>query len=187
MAEVDYRRWLPELKTTTLFQDIADDDLIALLKAMAPPVVHLEVGEMMPSFVPDSFMVFLKRYPPKELAPRRFKGDLPGFEEPGFLMGEIPCLSRFMERLNRSFSPHPPRPRETPCDLLQMNPDMLLQPYGAAVAPAQSTMLRNLLGILAQKVMDVRQDLFKLRDGVDIFNLQEGDAAKLARPPASHH
>ena len=42
-------------------------------------------------------------------------------------------------------------------------------------------MMRNLLGILAQKVMDVRRDLFMTKCEVDIYNIQDGDDEKLRR------
>ena len=35
----NYRAYLKELKTTTLFQDIPDEELIALLEAMQPKIV----------------------------------------------------------------------------------------------------------------------------------------------------
>lgn len=180
MEKINYRNWLPEIKSMTLFQDIGENDLIDLLEVMAPEVIHIEVGEEFPPFNAGSFKVFLKRYPPKEQIPRRFKWDMPKHDEPGLIMGEIPCLSRFMEKLDRKFSPpHGSKPREYACDLLEMNTDMMLKYYNARVYPAQSVMIRNLMGILAQKVMDVRQDLFMSKFGVDIYNMKEGDDEKL--------
>ena len=44
----NYRAYLKELKTTTLFQDIPDEELIALLEAMQPKIVMRKAGEPMP-------------------------------------------------------------------------------------------------------------------------------------------
>lgn len=182
MPTVDYREWLPELKTTTLFQDIADDDLIALLEAMAPQVIHIEVGQYLPLDISRNFAMFLRRYPPKEQVPRRFKWDMPKFEEPGMLMGEIPYLSRYLEREGQfKRPPMRDRPRETACDILLFDVNTILDYRGDAVFSAQKTMLRNLLGILAQKVTDVREELWKLKYDVDIHNMKEGDWEKLRR------
>ncbi|MGI6490957.1 MAG: hypothetical protein GX949_02570 [Peptococcaceae bacterium] len=184
MEKINYRNWLPELKSMTLFQDIGDNDLISLLEAMVPKVIHVKAGEKLPPFNPENFRVLLKQYPPQEQTqtPRRFKWDMPKPGEPGFIMGEIPCFSRFMEQLERKFRlPHGNEPCKNACDLLEMNAEMLVKYYNADVYPAQSIMMRNLLGILAQKVMDVRRDLFMTKCEVDIYNIQDGDDEKLRR------
>jgi hypothetical protein len=183
MENQDYRAWLPELKSMTLFRDIEDKQLIALLEAMKPKITHLEPGDMFPpEFAPGTFKVFLKGYPQKELAPRRFKYDMPKFGEPGAMMGEIPSLSSFQEGLgHKELFTIKKKPLPEGCDLLDMTGEMLVAYYNEQVYPAQSIMLRNLLGILAQKVIDTRQDLFKTKYNVDIYNMQEGDKEKLTK------
>lgn len=164
----DYRAYLPELKTTTLFQDIEDDALIALLNAMQPRIIHKKVGDEMRPWDMNYFKVILKAYPAQELVPRRFKWDMPKHGEPGMMMGEIPSLSRYLEPLGRTFG-HKGKPLEKALDLLEMSGEMMTKFYSPEIAAAQGVMLRNLMGILAQKVMDVRYDLFMLREGRDVF------------------
>jgi len=41
----EYKNFLPELKSTTLFQNIEDRSLIALLEAMRPEIVRFEAGK----------------------------------------------------------------------------------------------------------------------------------------------
>lgn len=164
----NYREYLPELKTTTLFQDIEDDALIALLEAMQPRIIRKEIGDEIGPWDINYFKVILKTYPAQEMAPRRFKWDMPKHGEPGMMMGEIPSLSRFLEVLGRTFD-HKGRPMGKAMDLLEMSGEMMTRYYSSEIAVAQGVMLRNLLGILAQKVMDVRYDLFMLRDGRDVF------------------
>lgn len=178
----NYREYLPELKSTTLFQDIEDDALIAMLDAMQPKITVRKKGEMNigpmegpRNWEESTFRVILKSVPSQGLAPRRFKYDMPKFGEPGMMMGEIPALSRFPEVLEKEGKrggkmPHAPRPLDYDLYTLECSGEMLTRFYSPEIAPAQGVMLRNFLGILAQKVMDVRQELFLLRDGRDIFN-----------------
>lgn len=169
----NYREYLPELKTTTIFQDIEDEALIAMLEAMGPAIVCKKTGDMPQPMDKDKFQILLRRSDIglNDIEPRRFKYQMPRFGEPGFLMHEIPSLSRFMEALPPNRKPaHTPKPAEHDMAALEFSVDMLLNYYNAEVWPAQQMFLRNLLGMLAHKVMDVRQELFLLRDGRDIFN-----------------
>ena len=172
----NYREYLPELKSTTIFQDIADDDLIALLEAMGPKISHKKAGEGHGPLDKHDFNTFkflLRATPAPPLAPRRFKWDMPKFGEPGMMMGEIPSLSQLFKVLPRPtkmpFKGHP-KPPALDIDALEVSGEMMTKFYNERVAPAQSVMLRNFLGILAQKVTDVRQELFLLRDGIDLYN-----------------
>jgi ribosomal protein L10 len=53
--------------------------------------------------------------------------------------------------------------------MLEASGEMLVKFYNEKVAQAQGVMLRNFLGLLTQKVTDVRQEIFLLRDGIDII------------------
>jgi hypothetical protein len=169
----NFREYLPYLLSSTLFQDIEGDDLIELLETINPPIVHFKAGE--PLSTPDMshFLVTLRAIPAQNIQPRRFKYDMPKFGEPGMMMAEIPSLSRFMEFLDKK-PERPFKPRPLPFDLecLQFSGESITRFYNPKVALAQSVVLRNFLGILAQKVMDVRRELFLLKDGRDIFNLK---------------
>ncbi|MDR0549143.1 MAG: hypothetical protein LBI10_07020 [Deltaproteobacteria bacterium] len=168
----NYRDYTPELKTTTIFQGLEDEALLDLLKAMGPPIVRLKAGERLSLPEKGQFFIVLKSSPGREIEPRRFKYAMPKFGEPGMMMAEIPGLSLFMEALaKKPTPPFEPKPLESDLDCLRLTGDMAVKFYDQKVAPAQSVFLRNFLGILAQKVMDVRRELFLLKDGRDIFNL----------------
>jgi hypothetical protein len=170
----DYCEYLAELKSATIFQDIDDEALIELLETMSPEIVRLKAGEKPPLEDFRKFLIVLRSSPPREIQSRRFKYDMPKFGEPGMMMAEIPSLSRFMEFLDRPLKmpgKGPPcLPRDFELECLLCSADMMVKFYNEKVSQAQSIMLRNFLGLLAQKVMDVRSELFLLRDGVDIYN-----------------
>lgn len=169
-----YTDYLPELKTTTLFQGIADQDIIALLDAMQPAIIHVKAGDTMPEMAPAHFRMFLRATPAKELAPRAFQYDMPKFGEPGMLMHEIPALSHMGDTLaprqNGHARPfHKPHPLPYDADILEFTENAMTTFYDSAIAPAQGQLLRNFLGILAQKVNDVRHELFLIRDCRDMY------------------
>ena len=180
----NYREYLPELKSTTLFRDMTDEEIVCVLEAMQPAIIEQKAGEM-PSIRKDfqMFRMILQGDPDKEQEPRKHKYDMPKFGEPGMLMAEIPSLSRIFEDRKPGEGPggrpkdgeRPPKPEDgkgekrrpkgppikpLPCDMkfLELSGEMLTKPYGPEVSEAQGKMLRNLLGILAQKVMDVRKE-----------------------------
>lgn len=170
----NYREYLKELKTTTLFQGIDDESLIEMLETMEPRIVHVKKDGEMPIQPPEfkEFAVFLRGYPQKEIEPRRFKYDMPKFGEPGMLMGEIPSLSRMNETdrpMRHMGHPKDGHVREWDMDVMMMSGEMVTNFYNEKITNAQSKMLRNFLGILAQKVTDIRHDLFLVRDHFDIY------------------
>lgn len=165
----DYRKYLKELKSTTLFQEIEDESLIALLDAMRPEIRVWKAGQPLPP-LGDGFAVSLRIDPERPIAPRRFKYAMPKPWEPGFLMGEIPALSRLRESLPPSVRKAPPHTHGYDVEFLYFPRGMLTAVYGDGVAEAQHKLLENYLGMLAQKVCDVRRELFLLRDGRDIYS-----------------
>ena len=167
----DYRDFLPELKSTTLFQNIEDGALIALLEAMKPEIVRREAGAKgMPPIDMEKgmFCVVLKGKPLDRLEPRLDMYNMPKFNEPGMMMGEIPCLSEMNKsrapRMKfKGMPPPPPAGREQfELYLLRMSGEMLTRYYGEQHVAAQGAMLRNFLGILAQKVTDIRKEKAEL-------------------------
>ncbi|MDD5604581.1 MAG: substrate-binding domain-containing protein [Dehalococcoidales bacterium] len=162
----DYHKFLPELKSMTLFQNIGDKDLIALLEVMKPEIVQKKADDRgMPPIDLEQgmFCVVLKGKPLSQLESRLDTYNMPKFGEPGMMMGEIPCLSETLKsrapKMRFKGAP-PPRPKKETFDLymLRMSGEMLTRFYGKQYADAQGTMLRNFLGILAQKVTDVRKE-----------------------------
>jgi hypothetical protein len=165
----NYNEYLKELKTTTLFQGIADGELIALLDAMQPKIVHMKAGEK-PVMDPAYFRVILRADPEHPVEKRYFPYDMPKFGEPGMMMGEIPSLSKMFTVIKKH--PQMPKGHKPPdmnIDALELSGEMVTAFYGEKIAAAQGKMLRNFLGILAQKVTDVRRELFLLRDGTDMY------------------
>ncbi len=161
-----YRKYLPELKSTTLFQSIEDEELIALLEVMHPEIVCRKAGErgMPPIDMENGLFCFvLKGKPLDELEPRLDAYNMPGPAEPGMMMGEIPCLSEMRKsrapRIKMKGPPHGgPKNEEFDLYMLRMSGEMLTGFYGSRYSKAQGIMLRNFLGILAQKVTDVRKE-----------------------------
>ena len=114
-----YKDYLPELKSTTLFRDMTDDEILCVLEAMQPVIIEQKAGEM-PSIKKDFqvFRMILQGDPDQVIAPREHKYDMPKFGEPGMLMAEIPSLSRIFEGRNPGEGPggrpedgkRPPKP-----------------------------------------------------------------------------
>jgi molybdate/tungstate transport system substrate-binding protein len=162
----NYREFLPELKSMTLFQKIEDEELIALLEVMSPEIVCRKAGTRgMPPIDMDKgiFCVVLRGKPLDQLEPRLDVYNMPKPNEPGMMMGEIPCLSEMQRsrapKMKRKGPPHG-GPKNDTFDLymLRMSGEMITKYYGEEYSKAQGIMLRNFLGILAQKVTDVRKE-----------------------------
>lgn len=163
-----YKTYLPELKSMPLFQDIEAEALLALLDVMQPQIILVKAGGRIEEWDINNFLMVLKAVEPQEQEPRRFKWDMARGHEPGRMMWEIPSLSQFQKALGHSFKP-PFRAARYDLYLLEMSGDKLTQFYNADVAGAQSIMLRNMLGMLSQKVMDTRRSFYILLDGFDIY------------------
>lgn len=169
-----YAEFLPELKSTTLFQNIPDNDLLALLDAMNPEIAVTKAGsEDGPAVDIDNgiFCVVLKGIPLDRLEERLDVYNMPKPKEPGMMMAEIPVLSE-MRNSKRpkpagGFKPphhHAKKPVDFDLYMLRMTADMVTKFYNEDVAAAQSIMLKNFLGILAQKVTDVRKEKRALQE-----------------------
>ncbi|HZK02418.1 MAG TPA: substrate-binding domain-containing protein [Anaerovoracaceae bacterium] len=161
----DYRNFLAELKSTTLFKDIEDEALIALLEVMNPEIVLRKAGTrgMPPIDIKEGiFCVILKGKPLDQLGPRLDEYNMPQYTEPGMMMGEIPGLSKMHKsrapKMRFRGRPHVgPKREEMDLYMLRMTGEMVTKFYGEQHSQAQGIMLRNFLGILAQKVTDVRR------------------------------
>lgn len=163
---LNYQDFLPELKSMTLFQNIEEEELTSLLEVMKPEIVRREAGQYktLPIDINEGmFCVVLKGKPLELLEPRLDQYNMPKPTEPGMMMGEIPCLSE----MNKSRAPRikikgppPGGPKNDTFDLylLRMSGEMVTKYYGEKYSKAQGIMLRNFLGILAQKVTDVRKE-----------------------------
>lgn len=164
----EYKAYLAELKSMPLFRDISDDALLALLDGIQPKIILVKAGDKIETWDINNFLMVLKAGEPQELIPRRFKWDMAKGHEPGRMMWEIPSLSQFQEALGESFQP-PFRESRYDLYLLEMSGEAMTRFYNTEVAEAQSIMLRNMLGMLAQKVMDTRRSFYILLDGFDIY------------------
>lgn len=166
-----YQDFIPELMSSTLFQNIDRDSLIALLDVMKPEIVLHKTDSK--SWLPIDmengiFCVVLKGKPLEALEPRLDEYNMPKYGEPGMMMGEIPCLSEMLKsrapkrRPKGIFAGGESSPREHDLHLLLMTGEMVTKHYGEQYAKAQSIMMRNFLGILAQKVTDIRKEKSQL-------------------------
>ncbi|MBQ9014643.1 MAG: substrate-binding domain-containing protein [Firmicutes bacterium] len=167
-----YEPYLAELKSTTLFQNIPEDELLALLDAMDPEIVvktPRDLGNPGPDIKNGVFAMCLRGTPLDELQPRPDVYNMPKPHEPGMLMGEIPALSE----MTKSRAPKPKKFKfrgrgfpqlDTDEYMLRMTPEMVTKFYGEEHTHAQSIMLRNFLGILAQKVTDTRREKDAMED-----------------------
>lgn len=168
----NYRDFIIELKSMTLFQNIEDNALIALLDVMEPEIVIKKAGQtsMPPIDIENGlFCVVLKGKPLDQLESRWDIYNMPKFGEPGMMMGEIPCLSEMLKSLaprpRLIGMPHGGMPEQNyDLYLLRMSGEMITRFYGEQYMAAQSTMLRNFLGILAQKVTDIRKEKSELSE-----------------------
>ena len=176
----NYREYLPELKTTTLFQDMSDEQIITLLEAMQPAIERRKKGQVgIGEMEKGKFKMILRTDPAQPIAPRQFKWDMPQFGEPGMIMAEIPafsCMGDYLpqEKGKGNFRPpHQPRPLDFDMDLLVFTSDMITKYYDPEVSQAQGIFTRNMYGILAQKVCDVRHELFLIKNGQDMFRQKD--------------
>ncbi len=109
------------------------------------------------------FCVVLKGKPLDQLELRLDVYNMPKPTEPGMMMGEIPCLSEMLKsrapKMKMKGPPHGgPKNEEFDLYLLRMSGEMVTRFYGEQYTEAQGIMLRNFLGILAQKVTDMRRE-----------------------------
>ena len=138
-----YENYLPELRTTTLFCGLTDQEILRVLDAMHPPIKAGLPGPLSGKDgrpLPDMpFRMVLRSTPAREQAARYFKYDMPQFGEPGMLMAEIPSLSRMLDYVKPQGGP-PGGPHGHRLDFemetLEFTPEMITRPYGTEVAGA---------------------------------------------------
>lgn len=167
----DYADYLPELRKTTLFRDMDDDEIISLLKAMQPAIKSGKLQPPANGSPHTCFRMVLRTQPPREIPPRRFKYDGQPFGVPGMLIGEVlvfSCKEEFIKPTPLNIKPALPAV-DFEMETLEFTPEMLTKFYDASVSAAQGKMLRNLLGMQAQKVVDIHRDLYLERSGYDIY------------------
>lgn len=166
-----YAEFLPELRGATLFKDMTDLEILAALDAMSPPVCDGPLRPPADGAPHGAFRMVLRTDPPKQASPRRFAYDGQRRGEPGMLMGEVLVLSRkelYMRPTPLSAKPPLP-PLEGSMLTLEFTPEMLEAPCSGDAARAMSKVRRNMMGLLAQKVVDVRRELYLERSGYDMY------------------
>lgn len=171
METNEYSQYLSSLREATLFRDMEDDEILDLLSAMNPTIVHGRPTGPGSSGIHESFRMVIRSDTKPHAAPRRFKYDFPAFGEPGAMMGEILVLSekeRYLKPTPLSVKPELP-PFEGDLLCLELTAEMLTSFYGEGLACAQGKMLRNFMGMLAQKVVDTRRKLTLERTGFDMY------------------
>ena len=162
-----YAEFLPEMHYMPLFKDLSDEEIINLLEAMQPEIAVRKAGELMTPEnsmdIPNDIFCFVVRGKPLEQCREIldvYTNNPPG--EPGMMMGEIPVLSQILKskapRQKGGKPPHGNSPAAFDTYMLRFTPDQITRFYNEDVAPAQGIMLKNFLGLLAQKVTDVRKE-----------------------------
>jgi hypothetical protein len=167
----DYSEYVSSLRGTVLFVGMSDEEIAVVLNAMQPPVVSGPPSRPADGSPHRAFRIVARTDPYRKPCPGRFAYGMQGHGEPGMLMGEILVLSRkeeFMKPTPLEIKPKLPS-ISWQMEMLELTPEMITRFYGAKVAAAQGKMLRNFLGMLAQKVVDVRRELFLERSGYDIY------------------
>ena len=168
-----YRDFLPQLVTMPEFLGIEPEDIIALLEALKPEILCRKAGEeQSPDNGPDVrrnlFCIRLSGEPIPALEDRDDRYQNPGFTNCGMMMGEIPSLSCMFQ--NKSLPvkpggpkgmPKPPAPTED-VYVMRFSPELFCT-YVPEVAEAQGKMVRNFLGMIAQKVTDHRKIIAGLK------------------------
>lgn len=182
---VEYEAYAKNLVGTPLFQGMDSDEIATLLKAMSPSVRQ---GRANPNDnggrICDFQLVVSSSAPnPPEAGQAQasdggsLKNEFPysgaGFCQVGMIMGEIPAFSKKDDVVKRTpLWVKPPMPDlDWDIECLDLTPEMVCSDLGEKAAPAQRKFLRNLLGTLAQKVVNVRRDLYIERCGWDMFAL----------------
>lgn len=169
-----YAECLPELRGTTLFKSMSDVEILLALETMRPPVCEGPLRPPADGSPHKAFRMVLRTDPPKAASSRRFAYDGQKRGEPGMLMGEVLVLSKkelYLKPTPLSVKPPFP-PFEGSMLTLEFTPEMLETVCDGEAALAMAKVRRNLMGMLAQKVVDVRRDLYLERSGFDMY----GDA-----------
>lgn len=164
-----YRDFLPQLVTMPEFLGIEGEDIIKLLEAMKPELVCRKVGEEgTPDNGPDVrrnlFCIRLTGEPIPAPEDRDDRYQNPGFTNCGMMMGEIPSFSCMFQNKSLPVKPGGPGPKGMPKPpaptediwAIRFSPEQFTT-FVPEVAEAQGKMIRNFMGMLAQKVTDHRK------------------------------
>ena len=166
-----YRDFLPQLLTMPEFLGIEGEDIVALLEALKPEILCQKAGEeRTPENGPDVrrnlFCIRLSGNPIPAPDVRDDRYQNPGFTNCGMMMGEIPSFSCMFQNKSLPVKPGGPNGKmpmpPVPADdvyVMRFSPEQFTT-FVPEVAEAQGKMIRNFMGMLAQKVTDTRKMLF---------------------------
>lgn len=167
---LDYNACAKQLFGTVLFRGIHLEDIEGLLRHMKPSIRE---GRHRPDVdgIHRTFRIVVyaeKTLPAKE---RPFPYSAHSFAQPGMLMGEVPALSLKDYYLGRTpleiKEKYPPLDFQIIC--IEVSPDVLCAPAPPELASAHAQLMRNMMGFLSQKVIDVRRELYLIRNGWDMY------------------
>lgn len=171
MLMSDYEDLASSLTKATVFQGLSKDEIFALLVAMRPRLV-MGLPPKPPTGEPHRcFWLVAKTIPERPEIKGRFAYGMQPHGEIGMMMGEILVFSRKEEFVKPTPLSIKPRLPQISWDLilLEFTPEMITGFYSEEISLIQGKMIRNLLGMLAQKVVDVRRELYLERSGYDIY------------------
>ncbi len=177
---LDYYKWIDAYSQSPLFVDIDPQEAVKLMEAMQPPLYTVKKGTSIFDEYDSTYMYFcLGSTPPEETkitGVKRSKWSLVGgFATPGLLAGKVPTASGFNWRIGPQ-SERTIQPADTHFLLITM--ENFLKHKGEELWPVQKTMIRNLIGILGQAIVETRALFYKARHGIDMFELKGDDRFK---------
>ena len=173
-----YRDFLPQLVTMPEFLGIEPEDIVALLEGLKPEILCQKAGEeRTPDNGPDVqrnlFCIRLTGEPIPAPEERDDRYQNPGFTNCGMMMGEIPSFSCMFQNKSLPVKPGGPHGKFTPPPaptedvyVIRFSPEQFTT-FVPEVAEAQGKMIRNFMGMLAQKVTDHRKIIAGLHAEID--------------------
>jgi hypothetical protein len=171
--KVDYERWEPAYPQMPLFRDIEATRTRDYLRDCAPALLTVRAAENLMDYYSTEFLyvcVGNNRTNPREvlLPSRRIeaKWAMPrDIAQPGIIGGEILVLSGCPPNIGPTSVLQP-----SECDAyyLLLRLDDILE-LRQEFWDVQRTIIRNLLGIVAQVVIDTRYLFYRARHGIDMY------------------
>lgn len=173
---IDYSQWKDVYEGMPLFANISAEDTVKLLQAMKPPLYTVNKGATIMDEYDSKYMYLcVSGLEPKWKEPRRSVWALPcGVDMVGVLCGEVMTLSGHETGVGPKTKIEP---SPISVDYLLLSLDDMME-YDEAVWLPKKQMLRNLMGIVGQVVIETRALFYKARHGIDMYNLTEEEKWK---------
>ncbi len=166
-----YHAYALNLEDTVLFKGLNAIQIEHLLEAMNPTICE---GQHHPDAdgIHRTFRIVASCEPTPPKATREFPYSSHGFCEPGMIMGEIPAFSLkdyFLKRTPLSLKPaYPNLDYSIVC--IEFSPEQFCICPNNSILHEHGILMRNMMGFLAQKVIDSRRDYYLLKGEWDMYS-----------------